>query len=52
MKASRVMTVHVTCISPETPLRQAQQLIPVSQLAALPFSFQLRVADEVMAPAA
>jgi len=36
MKASRIMTVHVTCITPETSLRHAHQLMKKLRVRHLP----------------
>ena len=36
MKASRIMTVQVTCITPDTSLRQAQQLMRKLRVRHLP----------------
>src|SRR5689334_12850073 len=36
MKASRIMTVNVTCITPETPLPRAQQIMKALRVRHLP----------------
>ncbi len=43
MKASRVMTVNVTCITPETPLPRAQEIMKELRVRHLPVVAQGRL---------